>query len=65
MKRYSLIAGSTFRMYTGTVTFTGLRVVAHADTADEMKELTHQHYESGSGLLLWIDTTTGLEVVDE
>lgn len=57
--KYILVGGNPFRMYTGTTTFTSLKVVATCQTKDEARQLWNQHYEDCSGLMLIIDAETG------
>lgn len=61
MKRYILV-GSKYmgRDVRGSRMDMGLSVVGSADTYEEAKALTDEQYEKCGGLLLWIDTTTGL-----
>jgi hypothetical protein len=60
MKKYIVVGGSPFTSYTGTTSFTGLSVVGHADSKEELDRLIKEHYESCGGLLLVIDWKTGL-----
>lgn len=56
VKRYLLVGGK----YWGKGQTTGLKVVGHADTYEEAKTLTDANYDNCGGVLLWIDTETGL-----
>lgn len=56
MKRFLLVGGSPFRMYTGTKTFLSLKIVAEADTKEAIEELSTANYDQCGGLVLVIDT---------
>ncbi len=60
--RYLIIGGNPFQGYTGTTTFTGLRIVAVTDDRGNINRLFRKHYEECSGLLLVIDTETSRAV---
>lgn len=59
MSKFSIIGGNPYRGYTGTTTFTALRVVGVCDTRDEVKAIVDQYYEECGGLLIVIDLATG------
>jgi hypothetical protein len=59
--KYSVIGGNPFVGYTGTMSFTALRVVGQADTQEQVEALIKEHYEPCGGLLLVIDLATGKE----
>lgn len=60
-KRYILVGGNPLRCYTGTTTYTGLRIVGRANTAKQAAALTKKLYDECGGLFLWIDSQTGEE----
>lgn len=60
MARYSIIGGNPFRGYTGTGTFTSLKVAELCNTEEEVKAAVTKHYETCGGLLLVIDLQTGM-----
>lgn len=49
---YTIIGGNPFTGYTGTTTFTGLRVVGRTSDFKEMESIVKQSYEECSGLIL-------------
>lgn len=57
--KYILVGGNPFRMYTGTLTYTGLDVVAKSDSLEEIKKAFNDRYDDCGGLLMIIDTETG------
>lgn len=61
--RYTIIGGLPFSGYTGTVTFTGLKVVAQCNDLQEVKQIVLEKFEEIGGLHLVIDTMTGKEAV--
>lgn len=61
MKKYSIIGGNPFTMYTGTTTYTSLKCIGLANTEDEVKAILDANYEACGGLLLVIDLETGKE----
>lgn len=52
---YTIIGGNPFTMYTGTTTFTGLRVVANTESFDEMEDIVREKYDECGGLILVLD----------
>lgn len=62
--RYVVIGANPFTAYTGTETFTGLRIV---DTFDELKDFTSEmrrrYFDECGGLYLVLDTKTNKEVI--
>lgn len=62
MKRYILIGGLPFRNYTGTLTYTGLKLVGQSDSLTEIGKLATRKFEEHGGLLLALDTETGEEI---
>lgn len=58
--KYSVIGGDPFTMYTGTVSFTGLKVVGIAETEQEALKLIEDNNEDCGGLMLVIDLQTGM-----
>lgn len=59
--KYIIIGGIPFRGYTGTLTFTGLRVIGRSNTIEGVKKLVADKYEEIGGLHLVIDAETGKE----
>ena len=49
---YTIIGGNPFTNYTGTTTFTGLRVVGTTEVFQEMEEMVKNNWEECGGLLL-------------
>jgi hypothetical protein len=62
MFRYLVVGGRPFIPYTKTMTYTGLNVVGKSNSLGRAKALWRKKYEACGGLLLIVDTTTGLEV---
>lgn len=61
-KRYLVIGGLPYKSYTGTGTFTGLRVIAYVDDLELAKEQVRQNYEDCSGLIICVDVETGIVI---
>jgi len=61
-KRYILIGGNPFVGYTGTETFTGLKIANEASTIEEAKKMWETNYEECGGLMLIVDTETNCEI---
>ncbi len=61
--RYIIVGGRPFshHMNRGTVTFSSLKVVGGSDTIEGVKRIWTDKYEECGGLMLVVDTTTGLE----
>lgn len=59
--RYIVVGGIPFRSYTGTGTYTGLKVVGSSNNKRAIKKLVKDSYDACGGLLTIIDTTTGKE----
>ena len=59
--RYIIIGGKPYTGYTGTMTYTGLRIVAETDHIHKIKKLYENNYDQCGGLLLIIDTVTSKE----
>jgi hypothetical protein len=59
--RYAVIGGAPFTGYTGTLTFTSLRVVGTTSTLKQAEKLASENYDSSGGLLLVLDLETGAE----
>lgn len=57
--KYITVGGIPYRGYTGTVTFTGLRVIGRSQTIEEVKKLVADQYDEIGGLHLVIDAETG------
>lgn len=64
LKKYIVVGGNPIRSYTQTLTFTGLTVVGHADSKEELATLVREQYDACGGLLLVIDSATGLPATD-
>ena len=62
--KYITVGGVPFRGYTGTLTFTGLRVIGRSQTLEQVKELVKDQYDEIGGLHLVIDAETGKVVED-
>ena len=50
-KRFLVVGGLPFRSYTGTGTFTGLRLVGATDSDDEVAVLVNDNYDACGGLI--------------
>lgn len=61
MKRFILIGGNPFRPYTGTTTYTSLKVIGTAHSKEEIRKLYQDNYENCAGLLLVVEAETGKE----
>lgn len=59
--KYSVIGGKPSLGYTGTMSFTALKVVGTANTQEEVEAIIKAHYEACGGLLLVIQLATGKE----
>lgn len=57
--KYIVVGGSPFRGYTGTLTYTGLKVVGRCDTLKAAERLVKEKYDEVGGLILVIDAETG------
>ncbi len=60
--RYMVIGGNPFRGYTGTQTYTAIRVIGLCPTIEDARNLWQASYEDCGGLLLIVDCETGKEV---
>ena len=56
--KYLLVGGTPFTGYSGTTSFTSLKVVGISDSKDDMKQMYSDNYEECGGLLIIIDTET-------
>lgn len=61
MKRYILVGGNPITVYTGTTTFTSLRVVGSASSKEDIRRMYEEHYEECCGLMTVIDAELGKE----
>lgn len=59
MHKYLIVGGTPFSGYTGTVTYTSLRVVGKANTVQEVETIVENQYDNCGGLFLVIDSETG------
>ena len=59
--RYLLVGGRPFSDLSGTLTFTGIDIIASSDDGEEIKKMVPYQYDVCGGLLLIIDTETGKE----
>jgi len=50
--KYTIVGGNPFCGYTGTITFTSLRVVGSADSYEEASQLVRDNWECCSGLIM-------------
>jgi hypothetical protein len=50
-KRFLVVGGIPFRSYTGTGTFTGLRLVGATDSQFEVAQLVDDNYDACGGLI--------------
>lgn len=57
--KYMVIGGNPITVYTGTTTFTGIRVVGANLSAEQANELAKDKYDECSGLLLVVNQNTG------
>lgn len=60
LNKYIVVGGIPFRGYTGTLSFTGLKVVGGSSSTEEIARIVHDHYDECGGLLLILDAETGL-----
>ena len=58
---FTIIGGNPFTGYTGTTSFTGLRVVATVETYDEMKKIVDESYDECGGLFLVLENGKEIE----
>lgn len=49
---YTVIGGNPFVDFSGTVTFTGVRIVGKCSTFDEMEKIAKDYYHECAGLIL-------------
>ncbi len=62
MAKYIVIGGNPFRGYTGTLTYTGLRVVGVFDDKEAVKKAVEENYDACGGLMIAVDVETGEDV---
>lgn len=60
--RYILVGANPFRGYTGTLTYTSLKVIGSVETLPELRKLWDENYSKCGGLMLMIDLSSGKEV---
>ena len=51
MKKFIVVGGNPYRMYTGTITFTHLRELGQFNTQEEADRCIEQNYDECGGLL--------------
>jgi hypothetical protein len=56
MRRFIVIGGNPFRTYTGTTTYTSLKVVGESETEEGAGQIASEKYEECGGLLLVVDS---------
>lgn len=56
-----VVGGNPFKNYTGTETFTGLRIVGSDDTLTGASRIYNDNYEKCGGLIMIINAQTGKE----
>lgn len=59
--KYIVVGGKPFRGYTNTLSFTSLNIVGSSSSVEEIKKIVHDNYDSCGGLLIIVDTETGLQ----
>lgn len=64
-KRFAIVGGSPFSSYTGTVTFTDLKVHSQYDTLEEVEENINLVMDECAGLVLVLDRESDSFVVDK
>jgi hypothetical protein len=57
--RYVVIGGTPVRSYTGTTTFSSLKVLGKGWDESQVKEVVERYYDPCGGLLCVIDLQTG------
>ena len=57
--KYIVVGGKPFTGYTGTLTYTGLKIVGKTDDAEEASSMCKDNWDECGGLFLVIDTETG------
>jgi hypothetical protein len=62
MKRYIIVGGRPFTMYTGTTTYTGLDIVGTTDTLEDAGLIVREKYEQCGGLIVIINAEAGTVV---
>ena len=51
---YTIIGGNPFTGYTGTTSFTSLKVLGNTKCPQEVRDIVNKNYENCSGLILVI-----------
>lgn len=54
-KRFIVVGGNPFTGYTGTTTYTSLKIIGYVDSKEELKKLVEDSYEECGGLMHVID----------
>jgi hypothetical protein len=62
--KYILIGGNPFTSYTGTGSFSSLKVAGSADSAEDIQKLWHEKYDECGGLMMILDRETGEDVTE-
>lgn len=63
--KYLIIGGAGYhRTYTGTGVCTGLRIIGHTDSKNQIKHIVDEFYGNCGGLMIVIDTETGVEFTE-
>jgi len=62
-KRFVIIGGCYFRAYTGTGTYTGLKVIGEADTKEEAESIYNEKYDDGGGLLIILENDINQDAI--
>jgi hypothetical protein len=56
---YIVIGGIFFRGYTGTASFTSLKIVGNAVSKENAKKIVQDNYEDCGGLIIVVNSETG------
>lgn len=64
-KRFLVVGGVPFRSYTGTGSFTGLRLVGYTDSDDEVAVLVNNNYDDCGGLIHVFDLDNMEDLEDD
>ena len=64
LKRYAVVGGSYFRSYTGTGTYTALKVLCKTDSFDEAEQIVRDECDECGGLIEIIDMETEVQPTD-
>ena len=61
MQKYTIVGGNPITIYSGTTTFTGLRIVGVTESIKEAKKIQEDNYDECGGLIITI--VDGKEIV--